>query len=161
MSYPPEVNAMFLSLTRLPGVVSVNANVQSLEGLELDSIGLLPFHNYPHMVLRVLGGGKKGQGIVWFEFKLKPDNSGWKALEILAWWVKDLSRSGHDVQLRPVASPPVIGGDIQLGRTLSFQIEMLFEAEGDDLSGVLAEIKDLARWLDDELSRNESVLLAP
>jgi hypothetical protein len=161
MSYPAEVNDMFLAITRLPGVVSVNANVQSLEGIDVDSLGLLPFHNYPHMVLRLLGGGKEEKGIVWFEFRLKPDNSGWKALEILAWWVKDLSRSGHNVQLRPVASAPVIADDIQLGRTLTFQIEMVFEAEGDDLSGVLAEIKDLAGWLDDQLSMHESVLLAP
>lgn len=152
---------MLGALTRLPGVVSVSANVQNLEGLDVDSLRQLPFHNYPHMVLRLIGGGKKGQGIVWFSLNLKPDNSGWKALEILAWWVKDLSRSGRNVQCRPIASPPVIGDDIQLGKTLSFQIELLFEAEGDDLSGVLAEIKNLAGRLDDELSMNESVLLAP
>ena len=82
---------------------------------------------------------------VWFD----ADSRGWVALEFLAWWVRDLSRGGQAVHMRPLALPPV-GYGTQLGRTLKFAIEFFFINQGESLGPVLKKLGDLAESLEEQ-----------
>ncbi len=61
----------------------------------------------------------------------------WLSLEFLAWWVRDWGRSGHEIQMRPMALPPK-AYEIQLGRTLKFFIEYFVIEDSDSYEKTLA-----------------------
>ncbi|HDZ9259499.1 TPA: hypothetical protein RUZ22_002919, partial [Vibrio cholerae] len=80
-------------------------------------------------------------------FEIQKDALGLQALEFLSWWVRDLSRSGDNVQIRTIGLPPIVGDTVQLGNTLSFWFEAYIVTERDDIGLVLIEISDLAQSL--------------
>lgn len=66
----------------------------------------------------------------------------WLSLEFLAWWVRDWGRSGHEIQMRPMALPPK-AFDVQLGRTLKFFIEYFVIDDGDSFEKTLAIVAEM------------------
>src|SRR5207237_5601265 len=85
------------------------------------------------------------------EFVLSRDENGWLVLEFLAWWVRDLSRAGHAIQMRPMALPPK-AFDVQLGRTLKFMIDHFAQCPGGDPAPLLALLRERAKSLDQAIS---------
>jgi len=121
--YPPEVEAFHAALKRLNGIEEVDTGLQSLEQLGPDTYSLPgELGDLPHALLRRTNGGLANEAWANTEITLTRDETGWLTLEFLAWWVRDQSRGGELIQMRPMALPPK-GFDVQLGRTLKFIID--------------------------------------
>lgn len=146
---PIEVQRLYAALKSLPDLYGPDSNVSSIWGVDDSVLSSLDFATFPHALIRWAGGGQKGQALAQFGFRIKPTARGWRTLEFLAWWIRDLARSGHHVQLRPFGLPPEIGGTVQLGETLSFNIDIPYRVEGDDLSPLLAFVDHMAGYLED------------
>jgi len=153
---PDTVQALYDAIEHLPGVRSVEMHIQPLSGITTADLGLPgEYADLPHALLQRTAGGKPGEKLVAAEITFGQDKDGWTSLEFLAWWVRDLSRSGIAVQLRPVALPPR-GFGLQLGRTLRFLMEFFFidedeEETEDDNTAVLAKLGEYAASLQDAL----------
>jgi hypothetical protein len=78
-------------------------------------------------------------------------------LEFLAWWVRDLSRSGDQIQLRPMAIPPK-AYDVQLGRTLKFIIDHFIICPDDGNDAALQMMQERADSLDGNIDDCAAVL---
>jgi len=149
MSIPDEIRAFHDAIARLPGVVEVDSGIRSLDGIREDDLRLAgPFADLPHAVLRRTKGGLPNEAYLQFELKLRQDAAGWRALEFLAWFVRDAARAGEPIQLRPFAAPPQgAGGVVQIGRTLRFHIDLFWLDAGEDLAPILERIASLASAL--------------
>jgi hypothetical protein len=148
--YPEAAQRLHDAIRSVPGVKDVELGIRKLEGIAERELSLPgEFGDLPHVALRRTHGGQKDELLVTAEVWLRQTFEGWIALEFLAWWVRDLSRGGEVVQLRPLALPPVAYGT-QLGRTLKFAIEFFFVNPGDDIAPVLERLSQVA----ESLSRN-------
>jgi hypothetical protein len=121
--YPDEVEAFHSELRMLPGVVAVDTGVEELSQFPLDSFSLPGvMGDLPHSLLRRTGGGLPDEAWAHTEIVFDRSTEAWLSLEFLAWWVRDQSRGGDEIQLRPVALPPRVH-ETQLGQTLKFVID--------------------------------------
>ncbi len=111
------------------------------------------YADLPIAMLRRAGGNLDKEMLINVAFTIEPNKQGLNALEFLSWWVRDLSRSGDNVQIRSIGLPPMAGDTIQLGSTLTFWFEAYIVTEKEDIKLVLAKISELAESL------NESVEL--
>jgi hypothetical protein len=101
----------------------VDTGLKSLERFGPETYSLPgEFGDMPHALLRRSNGGLPNEAWANTEITLTRDGAGWLTLEFLAWWVRDQSRGGELIQMRPMALPPK-GFDVQLGRTLKFIID--------------------------------------
>lgn len=156
--YPAPVQALHAALGRLAAVQEVTSGVKRLADLGPDTYGLPgEFGDVPHALLRRTGGGLADEYWANTEFALTRDDAGWLTLEFLAWWVRDLSRSGRQIQLRPMALPPR-GYEVQLGRTLKFVIDHFAVCPGGGPAPMLAELQERADALDLALDLYAAVL---
>src|SRR5262245_48092604 len=115
---PRQVEAFHQALQRLVAVREVTTGLKDLSSYTPDNYSFAgEFGDLPHGLLRRTGGGLANEAWAYTEFELSRDEPGWLTLEFLAWWVRDLSRSGQQIQLRPMALPPK-AYEVQLGRTL-------------------------------------------
>jgi hypothetical protein len=150
MSLPPQVVAFNSALERLVAVRDVGTGLKRLVDFPPNTYSFPgEFGDLPHALLRRTDGGLKGEKWLNTDFELTKDDAGWRTLEFLAWWVRDLSRSGEQIQFRPMALPPQ-AYDVQLGRTLKFIIDHLVVCEGDGL----AEALELMQARADSLNGN-------
>lgn len=159
--YPSQVQRFHDVLAGLPGVRNVDLSIRSLAGLgeqELSFPGA--FGDLPHLALRRTKGGLPNEMLVAAEVRFAQDFSGWITLEFLAWWVRDLSRSGRWVQMRPLALPPVAYGT-QLGRTLKFVIEFFFTDPGEGNASLLDDVEEFADSLQSNVVDYASALANP
>jgi hypothetical protein len=154
--YPPQVQGFHDVLARVPGVVRVDTSVTGLEGIGLDELALPELADLPHAVLR-RAGGQRGEVVVQVEFEVEQSAAGWRGLEFIAWAIKDLSRSGELVQLRPTALPPIAHESIQLGQTLRFLIDVFVHLDGD-IAAALDKLARLAGYFDRYLSLYSTAL---
>jgi hypothetical protein len=121
--YPQEVDAFHSALRRLTAVSEVATGLKELAQYGTEAYSFPgEFGDLPHALLRRTKGGLPNEAWAHTEFTLTRNEAGWISLEFLAWWVRDLSRSGELIQLRPMALPPK-GFEVQLGRTLKFIID--------------------------------------
>jgi TPR repeat protein len=149
--YPPEVQQFHDALCEVPGVRSVGLEIRGLEGLDERMLSLPgDFGDLPHLALQRTKGGLPNETLVTAKVRFTQDQKGWVAVEFLAWWVRDLSRSGTLVQMRPLALPPRAYGT-QLGRTLTFAIEFFFVNEGEDNGPILKKLAEHADWVRENL----------
>jgi hypothetical protein len=145
---PAEVEALHLALRRLSGVRDVATGLKWLTDFEPDSYSLPgDFGDLPHALLRRTNGGLNDEALATTELTLARDESGWLTLEFLAWWVRDLSRSKHQVQMRALALPPK-AFEVQFGRTLKFSIDHLAICPGGDPTPMLALLAERGKSLD-------------
>jgi hypothetical protein len=159
--YPGGVQDMHDVIQGLPGVKDVGLGIRSLEGIGERELSLPgEFADLPHLAVRRAKGGLENELLVTAEIHFYQSFEGWIGLEFLAWWVRDLSRSGENVQMRPLALPPVAYGT-QLGRTLKFVVEFFFVNLSDDNSPVLNRIGELAGSLRDSVAHYAEVLAHP
>jgi hypothetical protein len=149
---PAEVEALHQALRRLSGVRDVSTGLKWLTDFEPDSYSLPgELGDLPHALLRRTNGGLNDEALAPTEITLSRDEAGWLTLEFLAWWVRDLSRSGHQVQMRALALPPK-AFEVQFGRTLKFAIDHFAICPGGDPAPMLALLaergKSLGRAID-------------
>lgn len=145
--YPSAVAAFHEALERLPGIRDASSGIVSLHGLKEKDLSLLPYADLPLGALRRTKGGLAREALVQFEFEATPDEAGWRSLEFLAWFVRDQSRGGEPIQLRPKALPPATPDAVQLGSTLRFQIDLFWPKAGKNLAPAFKHIQALADQL--------------
>ncbi|MCE9562319.1 MAG: sel1 repeat family protein [Planctomycetes bacterium] len=161
MSYPKQVQRLHDAIQGLAGVKEVEMSIRSLDGLgerELSFPG--EFGDLPHLAIRRTKGGQAHELLVTAEIRFFQNFEGWIAVEFLAWWVRDLSRGGEHVQMRPLALPPVAYGT-QLGRTLKFVIEFFFINPTEDNAPVLKVIGEHAKSLAESTEQYAKPLAHP
>lgn len=157
-SYPPQVEVLHTALRRLVAVKEVTTGLKNLAQYEPQTYSFPgEFGDLPHALLRRTNGGLADEMWATTEFELSRDEAGWLTLEFLAWWVRDLSRAGRQIQLRPMALPPR-AFEVQLGHTLKFIIDHLIVCPGDDISPVLAEIQERGESLSSNIDDYADVL---
>ena len=148
---PKEVAAFHAALERLAAVSDVSTGFKPLADYPPETYSLpAEFGDLPHALLRRTEGGLKDEAWANTEFCLSTDEAGWLTLEFLAWWVRDLSRGAEQIQMRPMALPPV-AYDVQLGRTLKFIIDH-FVICPDGPATALAVMQDRADSLNSSIN---------
>mgnify|MGYP002153793789 CR=1 FL=1 len=162
MSTSPErVPRLREAIQRLPGVKQVELDIHSLDRIterDLSQPGELG--DLPQVAIRRTQGGPRREALVTTEIRFWQSREGWTALEFLAWWVRDLARSGVAVQMRALARPPA-GYDIQLGRTLKFVIEFFFSDLKEDAAPVMQALDAYADALVQHLEDYADALASP
>lgn len=156
--YPSEVEAFHRAMRRLVAVREVTTGLKGLAGYGPDTYSFPgEFGDLPHALLRRTGGGLEDEAWANTEFELSRDEAGWLTLEFLAWWVRDLSRAGRQIQLRPMALPPK-AYEVQLGRTLKFIIDHFIICPKEDKDAALRTMQERANSLDDSISQYADIL---
>jgi hypothetical protein len=102
------------------------------------------FGDLPQAIIMRTGGGRKNEVMIQVEVILDRSPGAWLSIEFLAWWVRDWGRSGHEIQMRPMALPPK-AYEIQLGRTLKFFIEYFVIEDGDSYDKTLAVAAEMGK----------------
>ena len=150
---PEEVARLKQAVLAVPGVNTVGIGRQYLPDIAVSDLSL-PGHyaDLPIAALRRSNGALQDELLISIGFSITPDESGVKAVEFLAWWVRDLSRSGENMQLRAMALPPMVGEDVQLGETLRFTIDWFYIDPDEDVSRLLGAVDDMAASLDASLA---------
>jgi hypothetical protein len=157
-TYPPEVTALHHAMRRFRAIVSVDTGVKRLSDYPPTTYSFPhEFGDLPHCLLRRTEGGLPDEAWVYTEFALAPSEAGWLTLEFLAWWVRDSSRSGDQIQMRPMALPPM-APHVQIGSTLKFIIDQFFIVPNGDLSSALCRVKKRADELEGEFDDYAEVL---
>ena len=155
--YPAEVEQFHAAIKRLRGVTDVWTGIKDLGEFPPDTYSLPgEFGDLPHALLRRTDGGLPDEAWSNTEIQFSRDVHGWLALEFLAWWVRDCSRGGIQIQMRVQALPPK-GFQNQLGRTLKFIIDS-FEICPDDPGPMLVRMADAAESLNDSIEIYSDVL---
>ena len=156
--YPPQVEAFHAAIRRLVAVREVTTGLKWLKDYEPRTYSLPgEFGDLPHALLRRTKGGLKDEAWANTELELTPNKAGWLTLEFLAWWVRDCSRGGELIQMRPMALPPK-GYEVQLGRTLKFIIDHFAVCPKGDPAPALAMMQDRASSLSIAISSYSEVL---
>jgi hypothetical protein len=153
MTLPDEIQAFHDALEQLDGVESVESGIRSLDGIRAEDLRLAgPFADLPHAALRRTGGGLKDEAYLQFEIVLSANDAGWRALDFLAWFVRDQARGGEYVQLRPFALPPSgPNGPRRLGAQPTFHLDLFWLDAGEDLAPILARVAEITKTF--ELTR--------
>lgn len=157
-TYPPQVQAFHNALYRFKAIREVNTGLKFLAdfGPEVYSFPG-EFGDMPHALLLRTNGGLEDECWANTEFELEKDEAGWLTLEFLSWWVRDHSRAGDLIQLRPMALPPK-AYEVQLGETLKFIIDHFAVCPGDTPDEMLALFDERAESLNDSIELYDEIL---
>ena len=137
LNLPPQVQALIDAVSALPGVAGCFCSPKPLAGVEVGDLKLPgEFGDLPQAVIMRTEGGRENEVMIQTEVIFDRSAEAWVSLEFLAWWVRDWGRSGHAIQMRPMALPPK-AYEIQLGRTLKFFIEYFVIENGDSFDRTL------------------------
>ncbi len=137
MELPPQVQTLVDAVSALPGVVACFCSPKPLADIGPDDLSLPgEYGDLPQVPIMRTDGGRDGEVLIQTEIVLDRSPDAWLSLEFLAWWVRDWGRSGHEIQMRPMALPPK-AYEIQLGRTLKFFIEYFVLEPGDSYDKTL------------------------
>lgn len=143
---PPDVQRLQDAVASIPGVRSASVGKTDVADVPASDFSLPPYGDLPLGALRRTDGGKPDELVIGITFEITRDEQGWRALEFLAWWVRDAARGGETIQLRALALPPL---GAQAGKTLTFSIDYFHVDPGQDMSRLFATIGELARSLDE------------
>jgi hypothetical protein len=155
---PGEVEAFHDAMLRLAAVEEVSTGLKDLSSYTPNTYSFPgEFGDLPHALLRRTGGGLPNEAWANTEFQVSRDEAGWLTLEFLAWWVRDHSRSGDQIQLRPMALPPK-AYEVQLGRTLKFIMDHFVICDGEGPGAALEMMQERAKSLDNSIDIYSEVL---
>ncbi len=155
---PAEVEAFHEAMQRLIAVRDVTTGLKALANFDPATYSFPgEFGDLPHALLRRTKGGLQDEAWANTEFQLSGDEAGWLTLEFLAWWVRDLSRAGRQVQLRPMALPPK-AYQVQLGGTLKFIIDQFVICPEGDKGVALQMMQERADSLNGAIDSYAEVL---
>jgi hypothetical protein len=144
MEFPPQVQSLVGAIAALPGVEGCFCRPKPLAQFEVSHLSLPgEFGDLPQAIILRTKGGRENEVMIQIEVILDRSPGAWLSIEFLAWWVRDWGRSGHEIQMRPMALPPK-AYEIQLGRTLKFFIEYFVIEGGDSYDKTLAIAKKMA-----------------
>lgn len=147
--YPVEIQHLHAVLSSLPGVVEISSDILGLHGLKPEQLESPEFARLPLGAIRRTLGGLDGEALVQTEFRVEPLAIYPNTIEFLAWFVRDQSRGGVPIQLRPFALPPQAGELVQLGKSLLWQIDFFcIVPVGDESATHLAAIDRIASDLE-------------
>lgn len=146
--YPPQIKRLLAALGSLPEVSDISGGIQSLQGVVSKDLGFPEFAALPIGALRRTYGGLEAEALMQFEFRIATTALGWRTLEFLAWFVRDQSRGGESLQLRPFALPPEGPDGVQLGHTLRWHIDLFCAGTGNDLAPQFALVDGIASDLE-------------
>ena len=141
--YPKQVSCFHEALYRFRGIIEVNTGLKTLDKIPLEDYKLPGIMgDLPHALLRRTQGGLTDEAWANTDIILSYDRAGWLTLEFLAWWVRDQSRAGQQIQMRPQALTPLAGDEIQLGHTLKFVIDHFCVLSDNSPEAMLAVLAD-------------------
>ncbi len=144
MEYPPQVQSLIDSINALPGVAGCFCGPKPLADVNIDDLSLPgEFGDLPQAAIVRTGGGRENEVMIQIEVIFDRSPEAWLSLEFLAWWVRDWGRSGHEIQMRPMALPPK-AHEIQLGRMLKFFIEYFVIENGDSFEKTLTVVGEMS-----------------
>ncbi|MBN9299968.1 MAG: hypothetical protein J0I41_23400 [Filimonas sp.] len=146
-AYPTEINEIHKTLESLKGIENVSSGVGNLGYVTQEDLTSPEYAHLPIATLRRTNGGLPGEVMIQFEFSIDRTNESLLSLEFLAWFVRDQSRGGNKIQLRPFALPPQTPAGVQLGSTLKFHIDYFFDNIRDSLQPVLEQVASLNKAL--------------
>lgn len=141
--YPKEIETFHQTIERLKGIGTVESGIATLDGIEGDELSSVEHANLPIATLLRTDGGIEDEVITQFEFTIDKSPESLISLEFLSWFVRDKSRGGLPIQIRPFGLPPQTPEGIQLGKTLKFCIDYFMEEESDSLQPILDKISNL------------------
>ncbi|NEQ53213.1 MAG: hypothetical protein F6K11_24265 [Leptolyngbya sp. SIO3F4] len=157
--YPEQVQFFHKALYRLRGVLEVNTGLKLVDKIPLEDYKLPgKMGDLPHTLLRRTQGGRNNEAWANTDIILSYDRAGWLTLEFLAWWVRDCSRSGKSIQMRPQALPPLVGENIQLGTTLKFVIDHFCLLPDNNSNPMLALLEQQGNALNTAINIYDNIL---
>ncbi|MEM7793794.1 MAG: hypothetical protein AAF579_04980 [Cyanobacteria bacterium P01_C01_bin.118] len=157
--YPEQVKAFHQALYRLRGVVEVNTGLKSLDKIPIEDYNLPgKMGDLPHALLRRTQGGLPQEAWANTDVILSYDRAGWLTLEFLAWWVRDSSSGGAQIQMRPQALSPLANEEIQLGTTLKFVIEHFCLLSDKSAEAMLTLLERQAQSLNIAIQTYDNIL---
>jgi hypothetical protein len=146
---PLEVARLSNAVEGIPGISEASVGKTNLSDIAVSDLSLGGFYaDLPIAVLRRSDGALPTELLLSIDFSISKDVQGLKALEFLAWWVRDQSRGGENMQLRSIALPPIAGGTVQLGETLRFTIDWFYNDPTENAAKVLQAIDNAAHDLE-------------
>ena len=146
-NYPQEIEQFHQTLERLKGIENVCSGIDNLSEITNQDLRSIDFSHLPIATLLRTNGGKANEMMLQFEFTIDKSAESLTSLEFLAWFVRDLSRNGWMLQLRPFALPPQTPNGRQLGDTLKFHIDYFIEDAPDRLQPILDKIATMNETL--------------
>ncbi len=157
--YPKQVIVFHQALYRFRGVVEVNTGLKQLDKISLeDYISPGKMGDLPHALLRRTQGGLPHEAWANTDIILSYDRAGWLTLEFLSWWVRESSRHGEQIQMRPQALSPLAGEEIQLGHTLKFVMDHFCLLPDNSPALMLAVLETRGRDLNTVIDAYNNVL---
>jgi hypothetical protein len=161
MELPPQVQSLIDSVSALPGVVGCFCGPKPLMQIELRDLSLPgEFGDLPQAIIRRTNGGRKNEVMLQTEVIFDRSPGAWLSIEFLAWWVRDWGRSGHDIQMRPMALPPK-AFDIQLGRTLKYFIEYFVIEDGESYEKTLTVAGEIGESIAENFEQYRTCFESP
>jgi hypothetical protein len=148
---PEEVASLENAFLSIPGIssASIGKHHYSKEEIaQLDGINFVgEYADLPIAMYKRSNGNLTNELLIYVEFTIERNEKGLKALEFISWWVRDLSRSGQNLQIRSIGLPPIADNNTQLGKTLRFWCEAYIVTNKEEMPLVLAKIGELANSL--------------
>ena len=145
--YPIEIEQFHQTLNSLKGIENVSSGIDNLEEVKVENLSGVEFSHLPLAALLRTNGGFENEIVLQFEFTIDKTTESLISLEFLSWFIRDQSRGGIKLQLRPFALPPQIGEKRQLGQTLKFQIDYFISDAPETLEPILELISKLNKAL--------------
>ncbi|MCT4595648.1 MAG: hypothetical protein N4A57_15475 [Anaeromicrobium sp.] len=142
-NYPIDIENFHNTILKLRGITSIESGVENLEEVNTELLKISQFSHLPHTCLLRTKGGLKNEVLMQFEFKIDNSIESFNSIEFLAWFVRDSSRGGTKIQLRPFALPPVTPNGRQLGTTLRFHIDLFIDDINETLEPAFKVINEL------------------
>lgn len=146
-NYPIDIENFHNTTLKLKGVTSIESGIDNLEEVDGELLMISQYSHLPIAALLRTNGGLKNEVLIQFEFRLDNSLESLNSLEFLAWFVRDSSRSGTKIQLRPFALPPVTPNGRQLGTTLKFHIDLFIDNIEETLEPAFKIISELNKTL--------------
>lgn len=145
--YPTEIEDFHQALGQLKGIRDVCSGIDQLDGIPVADLASAHYAHLPLAALLRTKGGLPDELMIQFEFAIDKSPESLISLEFISWFIRDQSRNGKQVQLRPFALPPQTPAGRQLGDTLKFHIDCFFQETTGSLQPVLDRIAEMSQSL--------------
>ncbi|MNW48453.1 hypothetical protein D3C74_258190 [compost metagenome] len=145
--YPAAIEHFHHTILQLQGITSIDSEVDNLEPIDSELLGLSPYAHLPHATLLRTKGGLENEVLIQFEFCIDNSAESLRSLEFLAWFVRDSARGGNKIQLRPFALPPETPYGRQIGTTLKFHIDLFVDGIEETLEPAFEAIQHINQTL--------------
>jgi len=147
MEYPIDIKNFQDAIYSICGITSIESGICKLDGIDSELLLTVDYAHLPIATLLRTKGGFKNELLAQFRFTIEQSEQGLQSLEFISWFIRDCARGNRKIQLMPFALPPVTPNGKQLGKTLTFHIDLFAEDIDDSLEPVFNEIKEITKTL--------------